>query len=175
MRARRPGSGQPLAASTRGPPGSSHGNGPDPGASLGPSQTQGVHSSSALPPGALPHAPAVGPRPTCSPSRSRPLRPRCRAWPPLTRGGSSVQRTGFASPTPRRSEGAGNGSSSMSILSSVPSGQLQTLDKGVHRCCAREWEPRRLRVAAASAPTAGRRLPGRWPRKPLLLATLRFP
>jgi hypothetical protein len=30
-------------------------------------------------------------------------------------------------------------------------------------------------AAAAGAPTAGRMRPGRWPRKPLLSATLRFP
>lgn len=62
------------------------GSGPGPGAALGPAQTEGAHTSGVFPPGALPHAPAGGPRPTCSPSRSRPQHPRCRAWPPLARG-----------------------------------------------------------------------------------------
>lgn len=71
-----------------------------------------------------------------------------------------MQRPGSASPTPCRSEGAGNGSSSMSVLGSVPTGELQTLDKGVHRCCARQWDPRRLGGGGGQRTHRGPQAPG---------------
>lgn len=83
-------------------------------------------------------------------------------------GGSSVQRPGPASPTPRRSEGAGNGNS-MSVLVSAPRGGSRRLTRastGTRRGIGLRDGPG---AAAAGAPTAGRRRPGRWPWKPPLL------
>lgn len=78
-----------MAAPTRGPPGSCPGSGAAAGAALARACSDpggGVQGSGVLPPGALPRAPAGGPRPTCSPSPSRPQHPRRRAWPPSARG-----------------------------------------------------------------------------------------
>uniref|UniRef100_A0A9L0K6I9 Uncharacterized protein n=1 Tax=Equus asinus TaxID=9793 RepID=A0A9L0K6I9_EQUAS len=118
-----------------------------------------------------PRAPAAGPRPACPPSPGRPRRPRRGARAPWARG-SSVQRPGPASPTPRRSEGAGNGAG-MSVLGSAPRGSSRRLTRastGAGRQSGLRDGPG---AAAAGAPTAGPRRPGRWPWKPPLLGHAR--
>uniref|UniRef100_A0A9L0SN36 Uncharacterized protein n=1 Tax=Equus caballus TaxID=9796 RepID=A0A9L0SN36_HORSE len=118
-----------------------------------------------------PRAPTAGPRPACPPSPGRPRRPRRGARAPWARG-SSVQRPGPASPTPRRSEGAGNGAG-MSVLGSAPRGSSRRLTRastGAGRQSGLRDGPG---AAAAGAPTAGPRRPGRWPWKPLLLGHAR--
>eukprot|EP00074_Homo_sapiens_P095843 XP_016874132.1 uncharacterized protein LOC107984341 [Homo sapiens] len=83
-------------------------------------------------------------------------------------GGSSVQRPGPASPTARRSEGAGN-RSSMSVLGSAPRGCCRRLTRASTGTRRRSGLRDGPGAVAAGAPTAGRRRPARWPRKPPLL------
>lgn len=48
----------------------------------------------------------------------------------------------------------------MSVLGSALSGELQTLDKGVHRCCARQSDPRRLGGGGGQRIHRGPQAPG---------------
>lgn len=129
-----------MAASTRGPPGSCRGSGPGPGAAHGPAHPEGAQGSGA----SLPRAPAAGPRPTCSPSRSRPRRPRCRAWPLSARGAPLCSQPVPPHPVLAAPKGQETGVVACLSWALLPRGELQTLDKGVHRCWAPEWDPRRL-------------------------------
>ncbi|XP_036717273.1 translation initiation factor IF-2-like [Balaenoptera musculus] len=105
-------------------------------------QGEGAQGRGAFPPAALPSRARRWAEAGLPAITGQALAPPPRGQPALGSGGSSVQQPGPASPTPRRSEGAGNGSS-MSVLGSAPPGELRALDKGVHRYQAREWSPRR--------------------------------
>ncbi|XP_032497116.1 translation initiation factor IF-2-like [Phocoena sinus] len=105
-------------------------------------QGEGAQGRGAFPPASLPSRARRWAEAGLPAITGQALAPSPRGQSALGSGGSSVQQPGPASPTPRRSEGAGNGSS-MSVLGSAPPGELRALDKGVHRYQAREWSPRR--------------------------------
>lgn len=96
----------------------------------------------ALPPAALLRAPVGGPRPAWPPSQGRPRCPLRRARPPLARGASRCR--GPAPPHPLLAAPKGQETGVVCLSwARLPRGELQALDKGVHRCRAREWSPRR--------------------------------
>ncbi|XP_049570155.1 serine/arginine repetitive matrix protein 1-like isoform X1 [Orcinus orca] len=95
-------------------------------------QGEGAQGRSAFPPASLPSLARRWAEAGLPAITGQALAPSPRGQSALGSGGSSVQQPGPASPTPRRSEGAGNGSS-MSVLGSAPPGELRALDKGVHR------------------------------------------